>query len=194
MGETPEELREQLATKREDLSRDLEAIGDRVSPGRVMERKQASVRMRVGDVRDRVMGAKDSMSSHLHDAPGGAASAAGDMAGRVGDTARARTEGSPLAAGMVAFGVGAVAAALFPATRREQQMAQQVQPTLERAASEAAPMAKQVMDEVRPAAEGAVAELKDEAKHAAANVKDQAASATAETKGAAKSAASTQGA
>ena len=42
MGQTAEDLRTQLAEQRGDISRDLEAIGDRVSPGRMMERRQAA--------------------------------------------------------------------------------------------------------------------------------------------------------
>ena len=39
---------------------------------------------------------------------------------------RQKSEGNPLAAGLIAFGVGWLASSLIPATRREQQVASQV--------------------------------------------------------------------
>jgi gas vesicle protein len=189
MGETPEELRGQLASKREDLTRDLEAIGDRVSPGRVVERRQAAVRMRVSDVKDRVMGAKDVASDHLHESAATTADTMTDAVHRVGDSTRSHTEGSPLAAGMVAFGLGLVAASVFPATRREKQMAAQAQPALEGAVAQIAPTAKQIANDVRPAAKEAISDIGDNAKEAAAHVKDEARDAAAEAKESAKAAA-----
>ena len=44
MGQTTEELRStRIAEQRDDLGRDLEAIGDRVSPGRMAQRHKAAV-------------------------------------------------------------------------------------------------------------------------------------------------------
>ena len=182
MGQAPEELRAELAAKRDDLSYDLEAIGDRVSPGRVIERRQAAVRMRFADMRERAMGSKDYAVEHMQQGAHGASSAVTGKAERIGEAAKQRTEGSPLAVGLVAFGAGLVGAAMFPATRREQQFAQQAQPAVERAAAEIAPAARQVVDDVRPAAEDAVSEIKDEAKQAASNVGDQTKQAASDAK------------
>ena len=51
-----DELRRDIAARREDLGRDLDAIGDRLSPGRMVDRTRGRARMRVVAVRDRVMG------------------------------------------------------------------------------------------------------------------------------------------
>ena len=59
MGTTPDELRYELEQQRESLSRDLVAIGDRVSPGRMVERRKMAVRDSFGRARDAVMGARD---------------------------------------------------------------------------------------------------------------------------------------
>ena len=56
MGQTASELRNQLSEQRDHLSRDLDAIGDRVSPHRIVERRKAAVRDRVTGVRVRLMG------------------------------------------------------------------------------------------------------------------------------------------
>ena len=56
MGQTTEELRTQIAEQRDDLGRELEAIGDRVSPGRMAQRRKAAVGERFTSVKERVMG------------------------------------------------------------------------------------------------------------------------------------------
>ena len=81
MGKTADDLRYELEQQRESLSRDLVAIGDRVSPGRMVERAQFAVRQSFGEARDAVMGAKDSAVGTTSE--GFATAAAG-----IGDTAR----------------------------------------------------------------------------------------------------------
>jgi hypothetical protein len=169
-------------TKRDDLSHDMEAIGDRVSPRRVVERRQVAMRMRLSDMGERVMGTREHAMDRMHGGASGAKESVTDAASRAGEAARERTEGAPLAVGMMAFGAGVLAAALFPATRRERHLAQQAQPMVERAAAEVAPAARQVVDDVRPAAEEAVHELRDEAKQAASNVGEQAKGAASDVK------------
>jgi hypothetical protein len=137
------------------------------------------------------MGSKDHAVEHMQHGAHSATSTVTETAERIGEAARQRTEGAPLAVGLVAFGAGLVAAAMFPATRREQQLAQQAQPAVERAAAEIAPAAKQVAEEVRPAAEGAVSDLKDEAKQAASKVGEQTKEAASDVKEEAKQKAST---
>ena len=67
MGATAEELRADLGRQRQELSRDLEAIGDRVSPGRMMERRRASVRRRITVARETVMGTSDHAKERASD-------------------------------------------------------------------------------------------------------------------------------
>ena len=111
-----EDLRQQLDEQRAGLGQDLVAIGDRVSPKRVAERRTAAVRQKVGGMRDAVMGAKDTVAdkaSDLGDQAGGVGSAVADRASTTVDQvrsgpelARTRTQGNPLAAGVIAFGAG----------------------------------------------------------------------------------------
>ena len=60
MGTRADELKSDLERQREALGEDLEAVGDRVSPGRVVERRRAALRQGFGRLRDRVMGTADS--------------------------------------------------------------------------------------------------------------------------------------
>ena len=190
MGQTAEDLREQLASQRGDLSRDLEAIGDRVSPGRMVERRQAAVRMRFGEMRDRVMGAADTTQYGVRDTMSSGVSTAREGVSGVAEGTMHATEGNPLAMGLVAFGAGLVMATLFPASRAEQQLASKAQPSLEHAAEQAGPKVREIADEIKeeiaPAAKGAVTEVTESAKEAAQHVKDEASQAASETKEAAK--------
>ena len=182
MGQTAEELRGQLVMQRAEVSRDLDAIGDRVSPHRMVERRQAAVRQRFADVKERVMGSAESSVDVVHDAGASAAATLTDSASSVAQGTRRAAEGNPLAMGLMAFGAGLVAATLFPATRTERDLAERAQPALEKAAAEAGPAARHVVEELKPAADDAVAELRETAMHAVSSVKEQAAEAASETK------------
>lgn len=185
MGQTAEDLRAQLAEQRDDVSRDLEVIGDRVSPGRMVERRQAAMRMRFGDIRDRVMGAADTSRHSVHDTMSSGVSTARDSVTGVADRTTHATEGNPMAMGLVAFGAGLVMATLFPATRTEQRAAAKAQPTLENAAGEIGPEARGVIgdmkEEIAPMAKEAVSEVAETAKEAAGHVKEDAAGAARQT-------------
>ncbi|HEX7095772.1 MAG TPA: DUF3618 domain-containing protein [Acidimicrobiales bacterium] len=181
MGQTAEELRDQLATQREDLGRDLEAIGDRVSPGRMVERRQAAMRRRFTDMRNALMGAADTATHVTTDSASSGASRVSDALTDAARGARTTAQGNPLAMGLVAFGAGLVAATLFPASSTERRLAGQAQPTLEHAAEQVGPKAKEMVgemrDELQPAAKGAVSEVGETAKQAADTVKEDAAQA-----------------
>ena len=56
MGQSPEELRREIEQTRMGMSENLDAIGDRVSPGRIVERRTNRVRNSVTSLRERVMG------------------------------------------------------------------------------------------------------------------------------------------
>ena len=182
MGQTAEELRGQLVSQRAEISRDLDAIGDRVSPHRIVERRQAAVRRRVTDIKERVMGSAESTVDTVRDAGASAATTLTDSASSVVHGTRNAAEGNPLAVGLIAFGAGLVAATVFPTTRTERDIAEHAQPVLEKAASEAAPAARHVVDELKPAAQEAVADLRESAVEAASSVKDHAVEAASETK------------
>lgn len=130
MGQDADELRRDIERTREDLGGTLDAIGDRVSPSRIMERRKNRVRNSVQSVRMRVMGTMHDGTHAVHDTTGQAVHKVGDTMGSAVDSvkhapemAKQRTEGAPMVAGALAFGVGFLAAAAFPPSRREQEMA-----------------------------------------------------------------------
>ena len=178
MGKTAEDLRHDLEEQRDSLGRDLVAIGDRVSPGRMVERRRLAVRQSFGRARDAVMGAKDTAADTTQHAASSAQSAVGSAASAVGDAVtsapqaiQSQTQGNPLAAGLIAFGVGALAGSLLPTTRREEQAVAQVQPALESAASELAEGAQSVVASAKDQAAKGAEHLKEAATDAAESVK-----------------------
>ena len=170
MGPSTDELRSEIAAKRDDIGRDIDTIEDRVSPGRIIHRRQTAMRMKAQDVRDKVMGVRDSADSALHNATG----AVTHTAQSTGAGALDAAQGRPLVAGLVAFGVGVVASSLLPPTRAEKNAVAHAQQPLESAAAELGAASHRVADDVRPAAEQAVAEVKATAQDSMANVKEHA--------------------
>src|SRR5215207_9753327 len=113
MGQSAEELRREIERTRGELSEDLDAIGDRVSPGRMIERRKNRVTGVWNTGRERIMGRAGDVRSNASDRAHGVTDRASDAASGAVDTLRdvpdmvmERVEGSPLAAGAVAFGVG----------------------------------------------------------------------------------------
>jgi len=160
MGQSTEELRRDIEQTRDGLSDALGAIGDRVSPGRVLERRKNRTVQGFQSLRHRVMGTVSNAKDGISDGTGSAV----DTITSTPDTVRAHTQGSPLAAGAIAFGVGFLIAAVFPPSRSEQQAAQTL---LEKA--------EPVKDELLAAGQDVASELKDSARSALDEVKQTAA-------------------
>jgi uncharacterized protein YjbJ (UPF0337 family) len=191
----PEDIRRDIELTRQELSRDVDALTEKVSPARVVERRVDRARDAVGSVKEKVMGrsspaggangglsaAGDSVSSAASSVAGAAASAP--------DQARQRTQGNPLAAGLIAFGAGWLVASLLPATEKEEQgaaalknQAAEHSDLLKQPLSEAAGEMKdnltgpvqQAAESVKSTAQQGVATVKDEARSATDDVADQA--------------------
>jgi hypothetical protein len=191
MGATPDQLKERIDRTREELSEDVTSLADRVVPGRVIERKKQAARHRVVDLRDRIMGSasvvKDQATGTLGAAAGtvsGTAESLGSTVHDMPERAVQRTQGSPLAAGLIAFGAGMVIARLMPETQAEAQAGQALR---EHASDMAQPLteaAKEAAQEVKgavvPAAREAASTLKDTATEAVQQTAQEAKQAAAE--------------
>jgi len=193
MGTSADTLRHDLDQERANLTNDLQVIGDRMSPGRMVDRRKAATRRRFADVRERVMGTAEQMqdrtsatTSDMKDAASNAASSVSGAMREAPEKAEQMVQGNPLGAGIAAFGLGLVVATLMPETRTEQRLVSKIEPQLQNAVSTVGSAAQEVVDAVKPAAKDAVGELKDEAKQAASQVKDQGRDAVAQTKDQAK--------
>jgi len=102
------------------------------------------------------------------------ASAAASEIGSVPDKVRETAEGNPLAAGVVAFGLGAIAASLVPLSRREEELIEMAQPGLERIGAEAADVGRSVMEDIKPEVAEAAETVKDETMEAAGRIRSEA--------------------
>jgi gas vesicle protein len=189
MGTRADELKNDLERQREALGDDLEAVGDRMSPGRMVERRRAAFRQGFGRLRDRVMGTADSARGGMSDAAGAASQKAGEATEAVKDRLSSApqavgsvTEGNPLAAGLIAFGAGLLTASLVPATQREHEAAEQLKPIVDDIKDEAKTVAQEAAEHLHPQAEGAVAQVRDQAASAAETVRDEAGSASERVK------------
>jgi ElaB/YqjD/DUF883 family membrane-anchored ribosome-binding protein len=144
MGTSPDHIRAEIDATRGRLSADVDQLADRTSPRRVVNRRARRAKGAVAGLRDRVMGSA-SQSAHgvtdtarstagsLREGTGQAtetvretAEQAGEAVRRAPDQAMRRTQGSPLAAGLIAFGVGALASSLLPTSRAEEETASEL--------------------------------------------------------------------
>ena len=170
MAARPEELRREIAETRDDLGTTLDAIGDRVSPGRIVDRRRAAVRERFTDLRYTVMGRADQVTS----AVGGAASSATDAVRSAPGATVQGTQGNPLLAGLVAFGAGVLVATVLPESETEQRAVSAVQDRIEPVKQQLTEAAKEVGSSVAESAQQAAGDLKEQASEAAGEVKETA--------------------
>jgi gas vesicle protein len=212
MSTDPDQIRREIDQTQRELSADVDALTEKVSPPRIMERRVRRTRVAMTNVKDRIMGstsdayqtagsttsgmgqavsdrasaARDTasdMASSARDTASDVASSAVDTVRSVPDTVRRRAEGNPLAAGLIAFGAGMLLSSLLPASEPEQQIATQVK---DFATEQGRPVAQQLGQAGQEAAQ----ELKESAQQRAETVKQTASDAASTVKDEAQSAAS----
>jgi hypothetical protein len=175
MGSRPEELRSEIEQTREELAYDVDRLADHTVPSRVVGRKVAGVKERARSVADRVMGDRPGDRARETATVAGekVQETAHDVAGSVRETPDAvarKTRGNPLAAGVIAFGVGLLVASLLPETEAEK-----------RAGAAVADQSEGLVDRARETAREMAGDLGDTAKDAAGSVKDTAREAAGNT-------------
>ena len=177
----PDQIRADIEMTRDELGRDVDALADKVSPPKIMERQKTRLRQRLGDVKERVMGVADDVGGSASSAGhtvGDKLGAAGDAVKDLPDKARRQTQGTPLVVGLVTAGVGFLVASLIPATSAEKrwstQLRDQAQPLVDKAVDKAKGAAQDVAQSLKEPAKDAVNQVKDSAVASAETVKDEA--------------------
>jgi cell division septum initiation protein DivIVA len=181
MTSDPDQIRENIEQTQQNLSADVDALTEKVSPAKIAERRVQRVRSAMTSVKEKIMGSGpqqvsslggtvSSSASSAKDTVTATASSAADMAGSAPELARERTRGNPLAAGLIAFGAGWLIASLLPATEPEQQMASQVKDM-------ATEKGRPVTQQLGQAGQEAAQQLKESVQQRAQSVKETAASA-----------------
>jgi hypothetical protein len=178
------------------MSQTLNAISEKVSPTQMARRQTGRVKDRFAGIRAAVMGSAENATQSVQ----GAAGATGEKAGalvqsvqQAPQAAKAQAQGNPLAAGLVAFGLGLLAASVIPASERERQLAAKVGETAQPAVQQAQTVAQEVKQNLQENAQSALGEVKQAATSATQEMKDQAASSAQEVGQTARQAASDVG-
>jgi hypothetical protein len=201
----PEVIRRQIEDTRRELSYDVDALNEKVNPARVVDRRVTAARGRITNLREKVMGSAHDTTYRAQgvasDAAGsvqGAASSAADSvqnaaSSAVGavqqapDTIVRQTQGNPLAAGLIAFGVGWLVSSLMPASEKERQLAQQAETAVKEHKDALLEPAKQAAQEIgeqlKPAAQQAAESVKATAQDAATTVTEEGKAAAADVQG-----------
>jgi hypothetical protein len=130
-------------------------------------------------VGDKAYAARDTVSEK--------ASEARDAVSRAPATVKRKAQGNPLAAGVIAFGIGMLVSSLIPSTEKERQAVSQLQENLEPVKEKASEVAQEVAENLKEPAQQAAQSVKAAATEGAENVRQEGAAAAAEVKDQAQS-------
>jgi ElaB/YqjD/DUF883 family membrane-anchored ribosome-binding protein len=174
-----ERQRIEIEETRADMGRTLERIEDRVSPTRIKERQTDRLRSRWSRTKDRVMGSNPE-SAGVRDRMGDASGRVSDTVQEAPDRLEHATRGNPIAAGLIAAGLGALAGSLLPTSEPERELGGKLRDELE----------EPVKSELQHAGEEVREELREDAQHSAdaikASAQDSAERTRAEAEGSAR--------
>jgi hypothetical protein len=188
VAQESEALRSDIEDRRESMAGTIDAIEDRVVPSRIVERRKNAARDWAGNVKSRVMGTAHAAGDRTGSTAaklGDGVSAATDAVSNAPEQMQRATAGSPLIAGAVAFGVGALIAALIPETEPEQRAVAAMQPQLDAATDAVKDAGQHALETAKSSAQDAAQDLKDSASSHAQEAADEAKDAAQQVKAAA---------
>ncbi|MEX5296381.1 DUF3618 domain-containing protein [Kocuria sp. CPCC 205268] len=182
--QNPEQIRADIEATRARLGSDVDAVAEKVTPGRVVDRQKSKVQDTVRGVRERVMGSSDDpyagggrSGGDVRDQAAQRAEQARDAVQHAPAAARERTRGNPLAAGLIALGAGWLVGSLLPSSQKEQELvsdaADRVRPHAQHAVESAKGMAQEVAEDLKVPAREAAQSVKETAQSGAQEVRSQ---------------------
>lgn len=195
MSDNPDDIRSDIEATRARLGTNVDAVADKVMPSNIVHRQTDKVKDAVFGVKEKVMGTADDVTTRVHggahartDSAGDALSEAGAAIGDAPHQVKSKTQGNPLAAGLIAFGAGLLLSSLIPASEKEREAADALKSAAEPLTTELTEAAKEMaeglkepareaMENVKATAVDAAEHLKHEGQVAAADVKERAADA-----------------
>jgi Protein of unknown function (DUF3618) len=205
MSSDPDQIRNEIEQTQQELSADVDALTEKLSPPRIVERRVQRTRETMTNMKDKIMGNTGQGASSAWDKAGSgaagvgqtitdgtsaardsaasAASSAADAARSAPGLVRRQAVGNPLAAGLIAFGAGWLLSSLLPASDPEQQVATQVKDF-------ATEQGRPVVQQLGEAGQQAAQQLRESAQQRAQSVKDTAADAASTVSDEAQAAAS----
>jgi ElaB/YqjD/DUF883 family membrane-anchored ribosome-binding protein len=211
MSDNPDAIRSDIEATRARLGTNVDAVADKVTPSNIVHRQTdkvtESVKGAVSGVKEKIMGAADSTTTRVQDKVSSGTSHAGDALHSTGeslhgakdtaaaklsdagtalsqapDQVKAKTQGNPLAAGLIAFGAGMLVSSLIPASTKEREAAQQLKTAAEPLATQVTDAAKDMVQDLKEPAQEAMDSVKATATDAAQNVKAEGQGAVTDVK------------
>ena len=190
----PDAIRAEIDSTRRDLSRNIETLNEQVRPGTIARRQGRKVSDSVSgafnDVKEKVMGTSHDAGDRLSDAGDRVSDAthrAGDAIQGAPAQARRKTQGNPLAAGLIALGAGWLIGSILPTSRVEREIATDLKDRAQPLVDEVQEGAKSMGENLKPQAQEAVDSVKGAATEAAETVKAEGQGAADDVKSSAKS-------
>lgn len=174
----PDVLRAEIDETRANLSQNVNALGEAVTPSSIARRQTDKVKGTAVGMKNKVMGSAHDSAGSVGDSVSGLT----DTAAGVPGEARRKAQGNPMAAGLIALGAGWLVGSLLPSSAKEREAAQAVkdkaQPLVEEgravgmeAAQNLKEPAQQAADAVKSTAQDAAATVKSEGQQQAADVR-----------------------
>lgn len=181
----PDVIRQQIEETRRNLSYDVDALNEKANPVRVVDRRVSRAKDSVTGMKDKVFGSAPDSSPHRSPSASSAASSVQDAASSAAhsvqnapDAVQRQTQGNPVAAGLIAFGVGWLVSSLLPTSEKEKQLASQAESAVKQPLiDQAKQVAQEAGDALKPAAQQAVESVKGTAQEAAQTVTEHGRSA-----------------
>lgn len=170
MTDDPDAIRADIEATRRNLSGDVDALADKVTPSKIAQRQTRRVKGAFHSLSEKIMGSAEDVASTT----GAAVSDAGDTIADAGRTVVNKAQGNPLAVGLIAFGVGALIASLIPPSEKEQELASAAKDAAQPLLHEAAEVGKQMASDLKEPAQDAVQSVKEAAQEGVATVQDEA--------------------
>jgi len=175
MAQEPDRIRSDIESTRNTLTRNVDLLAEKTSPAKAARRQW-------GTLKEKVMGsapkqATQDATASVKDAAGTVKDAAGTVTDTVKDTPQkvaGATQGNPLAAGVIAFGIGLLAASVIPASDLEKRAGRQVKDNASDLVEPLKEPAREVVDEVKGSVQDAAQEVKGTAADAAQTTKEEA--------------------
>lgn len=189
MGQDAEQLKRDIEQTRSKMATDVDALTEKVTPSKVVERRVERTKASVAGLKEKVMGTTSDKASSagsgvsgtghaVTDKVSSSASGVADSTTDAASSVKQSALGNPLAAGVVAFGVGWLVSSLLPASEKETQAASRLTEVAKEHAEpvkqELAGIASDMKDELREPAQEAVESVKSTATDSASQVKESA--------------------
>lgn len=187
MSNNPDEIRADIDRTRSEISRDVDALTEKVDPSKAVDRQTDKIRNRVRGLQESVMGSPDDTENHstLQEVR----ERTGEIIQDAPDQVKQRARGNPLAAGLIALGAGWLIGSMMPASKPEQDTAAALKDRAEPLVEEAKSAAQEMEENLKPQAQEAAQSLQETGRSSMENIQEEGKHHASDLKGDAQQAA-----